>query len=142
MKYINKDDLITYIQEPLLDSCITGSTGVDETILNNIESPVIDLVISYIGGRYNSSLIFAETVIRNGILVQIISMIVVYRVVRRNAARKVPEDITDLYNNTVKQLEKIQSGSQYLENLPIITKADGTTPKLAYGNSTNKNYFI
>lgn len=142
MKYINKDDLITYIQERLLNECIMGANGVDETILTKIEAPVIDLVISYIGGKYKTSEIFGETVLRNGVLVQLISMIVVYRVVRRNAARKVPDDIIEFYKDAIKQLEKIQSGSQYLENLPLIQAADGTTASLVYGNNTKKDFFI
>jgi phage gp36-like protein len=143
MKYINTDDLETYIQKLLLNGSIPAADGtLDTTILDNIETRTIDLVISYIGGRYDTSKIFADTVIRNGVLVEIISMIVIYRCVKRNAARKVPDDFGSFYTDSIKMLEKIQSGSQYLENLPLITATDGTTASLVYGNNTNKDYFI
>lgn len=143
MKYINKDDLLTYIQEVLLNSSIYGSDGKpDDTILNDIEEPVIDLVKSYISGRYKVAEIFDGTPIRNGVLVQLISMIVVYRVIRRNAARKVPDDYITLYNDSIKALEKIQTGTMTLDNCPLITAADGTTSSLVYGNNTKDEFFI
>jgi len=143
MKYINRDDLTAYIQEMLLNSSIAGVDNIsDTTILDEIEARTIDLVISYIGGRYNTSLIFADTPIRNGVIVEIVSQIVIYRIVRRNAARKVPEDFVDIYKDALKQLEKIQSGSQFLENLPTITAADGTTASLVYGSNRNSDFFI
>lgn len=143
MKYINREDLTAYIQEMLLNSSIAGVDNIsDTTILDEIEARTIDLVISYIGGRYNTSLIFADTPIRNGVIVEIVSQIVIYRVVRRNAARKVPEDFVDIYKDALKQLEKIQSGSQFLENLPTITAADGTTASLVYGSNRNSDFFI
>ena len=95
MKYINKDDLISIIQERLMNESValaTETTLEDNTILDDIEIKAIDLVISYISGLYNYEQIFAEMPIRNGVLVQIISSIVVYRSVKRNAARKVPDD--------------------------------------------------
>lgn len=138
MKYINRDDLVNYIQERLLDECLP--TGTD--ILNSIEADTIDLVIAHIGARYDTTKIFSTPPLRNGVLVQVVSMITVYRVIRRNAARKVPEDYAKLYDDAVKLLEKIGSGSQHLDNIPAITAPDGSTGKLMYGNNTNTDYFI
>lgn len=138
MKYINKDDLITFIQQRLLDE----SLQLEDSILDQIEEQAIDLTVSYITGRYDTGKIFGNPPIRNGVLVQVLSMIVVYRAVRRNAARKVPEDYIDIYTDALKMLEKIQTGSQHLENIPAITAPDGSTGKLMYGNNTNKDYFI
>lgn len=138
MKYLNKDDLITFIQQRLLDE----SLQLEDSILDQIEEQAIDLTVSYIAGRYDADKIFGNPPIRNGVLVQVLSMIVVYRTVRRNAARKVPEDYTNIYNDATRLLEKIQSGSQHLENIPAITAPDGSTGKLMYGNNTNKDYFI
>lgn len=138
MKYLNKDDLITFIQRRLLDE----NLQLEDSILDQIEEQAIDLTVSYIAGRYDAGKIFGNPPIRNGVLVQVLSMIVVYRAVRRNAARKVPEDYTNIYNDATRLLEKIQSGSQHLENIPAITAPDGSTGKLMYGNNTNKDYFI
>ena len=115
----------------------------DNTILDNIEGKAIDFAISYISGKYDTEVIFNEaTPIRNGVLVQAIACIVVYRSVRRNAARKVPEDYIQLYSDAKKDLEKIQSGAMNLINCPKLTNEDGTSTSPVYGNNTNDNYFI
>lgn len=148
MKYINKDDLISVIQERLMTETVALSPEAplnDNTILNDIEEKAIDLVVSYISGKYDHTRIFpedTETPIRNGILVQIIASIVVYRSVRRNAARKVPEDYMQLYSDALKQLEKIQSGSMKLVNCPLLSNDDGSPVSPLYGNNTNDNFFI
>lgn len=148
MKYINKDDLISVIQERLMTETVALSPEAplnDNTILNDIEEKAIDLVVSYISGKYDHTRIFPEdpeTPIRNGILVQIIASIVVYRSVRRNAARKVPEDHMQLYSDALKQLEKIQSGSMKLVNCPLLSNDDGSPVSPVYGNNTNDNFFI
>ncbi len=145
MMYINKDDLIDIIQERLMTESVampTPTTIDENTILNSIEKKAIDLVVSYISGTYNHELIFAETPIRNGVLVQIIASIVVYRSVRRNAARKVPEDLIQLYSDAIKDLGRIQSGAMNLIDCPKSIKPDGTSTSPVYGNNTNDNFFI
>jgi len=145
MNYINKDDLISIIQERLMSESValaTESTLEDNTILDDVEEKVIDLVISYISGIYNHAEIFAATPIRNGVLVQIIASIVVYRSVKRNAARKVPDDYVELYKEAIKFLERIQSGAMALVNCPKLTTTEGTTASPVWGNNTNKDFFI
>lgn len=145
MKYINKEDLIAIIQERLMNDSVSlpVETNIEEnSIIENIEEKAIDLAVSYISGRYKYLEIFAQTPIRNGVLVQIIASIVVYRSVRRNAARKVPEDYLQLYTDAVKQLEKIQSGAINLVNCPLLTQEDGTSISPLWGNNTNDDFFI
>lgn len=144
MKYINKDDLIAIIQERLMTESVALATETnleDNTILDDVEEKVIDLVISYISGTYNHLLIFAETPIRNGVLVQIIASIVVYRAVKRNAGRKVPDDYVELYKEAIKFLERIQSGAMDLVNCPKLTTEEGTSISPVWGNNTNKDFF-
>lgn len=145
MRYINRDDIISVIQERLIIESIASDTNVDiewNGKLIDIESKTIDLAISYISGRYDCDKIFATPPIRNGVLVQIIASIVVYRSVRRNAARKVPEDYVLLYNDSIKQLERVQAGVIKLANCPLLVKEDGSSTSPLYGNNTNENYFI
>ncbi len=145
MNYINTDDLIAIIQERLINESVAmaGVTELSEnTILDDIETKTIDLVISYISGTYDYTQIFADPPIRNGVLVQIISAIVVYRSVRRNAARKVPDDLKDLYSEAIKSLEKIQSGIINLVGCPKASNEDGSPASPVYGNNTNKDFFI
>jgi phage gp36-like protein len=139
MIYITKDDLIEVIQERLLDD----SLQLDDSILDGLEEKAIAFAVSYISGRYKTDEIFTPPgVKRHPLLVQAISMIIIYRAVRRNAARKVPEDYTDIYREAVKILENIQKGSQALGGLPEVTGEGGTSATLMYGNSTKDEYFL
>lgn len=138
MKYVEKEDLIEVIQERQLDD----SVELDDTILDGIETKAISFATSYISGRYKTDEIFGTPVKRHPLLVQAIAMIVVYRAVRRNASRKVPEDYTDTYKEAKEILSNIQSGKQSLDGLPEITAEDGSTAKLMYGNTTKDEFFI
>ncbi len=139
MRYITREDLIEVIQGRLLDESVSE---LPDELLDGLESKAIDFAISYISGRYDTEKIFGEPVIRAGLLIQAIAMIVAYRAVRRNAARKVPDDFTDVYTEAVSILNNIQKGSQSLPDMPEITGDSGTSGSLMYGNTTNKDYYI
>jgi len=148
MRYITREDLIEVIQGRLLDESVSE---LPEELLDGLEGKAIDFAISYISGRYDTGKIFGISltsgelegvVMRNGLLVQAIAMIVVYRAVRRNAARKVPDDFTNIYTEAIRILSNIQTGSQSLEGMPEVTGDSGTTGSLMYGNTTNKDFFI
>lgn len=142
MKYIDETDLASVIQERFLDESTANIAG-DQTILNNIEAKAIEYVISYITGRYKTDLIFSKTIpLASGILKQIIAQIVVYRAVKRNASRKVPEDYVTLMSDATKQLERIQSGAMSLVGMPLQTDDLGNTTPVLFGNTTNKSNFI
>lgn len=142
MKYIDENDLASVIQERFLDESI-ANIAQNNDILNNIESKAIDYAISYISTRYNTDVIFSEeTPLRSPILCQIIAQIVVFRAVRRNPARKVPDDYVNMFNDATRQLERIQTGAMKLVGMPLITDDAGNTTPLMWGNSTNQNYYI
>lgn len=142
MKYIDETDLASVIQERFLDESTANVAGNDD-ILNDIESKAIDYVISYVSTRYNTDLIFDQTTpLRNGVLRQIIAQIVVFRSVRRNASRKVPDDYVTMFNEATKQLERIQSGAMALVGLPLLTDESGNATPLMWGNNRNDNFFI
>ncbi len=138
MRYITREDLIEVIQGRLLDESVSE---LPEELLDGLESKAIDFAISYISGRYDTGKIFGEPVMRSGLLVQAIAMIVVYRAVRRNAARKVPDDFPDMYTEAIRILSNIQTGSQSLPGMPEVTGDSGTTGSLMYGNTTNKDFY-
>jgi len=139
MRYITREDLIEVIQGRLLDESVSE---LPNELLNGIESKTIDFVISYISGRYDTDRIFGDTVMRSGLLVQVIAMIVVYRAVHRNAARKVPDNFPDMYSEAIQILSNIQIGSQLLPGMPEVTGDSGTTGSLMFGNTTNPDFFI
>jgi phage gp36-like protein len=139
MIYIEKEDLIEVIQERLLDD----SLQLNDTVLDGLEAKAIAFTVSYIAGRYKTDEIFTPPdVKRHPLLIQTIAMIIVYRAVRRNAARKVPEDYTDIYKEAVRILENIQKGAQALDGIPEVTGEGGTAATLMYGNTTKDEYFL
>jgi phage gp36-like protein len=139
MRYITREDLIEVIQGKLLEESVAELPG---ELLDRLEAKAIDFAVSYISGRYDTGKIFGDPVMRNGVLVQAIAMIVVYRTVRRNAARKVPDDFPGIYTEAIRILSNIQTGSQALRGLPEVTGDTGTTGSLMYGNTTDKDFFI
>ncbi|MDA3854573.1 MAG: DUF1320 family protein [Bacteroidales bacterium] len=146
MIYINKEDLIDVIYERLLLESVAASEASaleNSSIIISIEKKVIDFVNSYISGHYDKDKIFnTEAPIRNGVLTQIIASIVAYRCVRRNAARKVPEDLVQLYTDAKRDLERIQKGAMTLVGCPLVADETDETTHVIYGNTTNEDFFI
>lgn len=141
MIYLDKDDLITDAFERFIDE----SSQDNETVLDKAELRAIKFVKTLIGTRYDVDLIFNEDEpIINELLVQILSRIVIYRIVRRNAARKVPTDYKEDYDEAVKWLQEIAIGKLPLDGLPVPTDESGnpTNSNSMFGNNTNPNYYI
>ena len=140
MTYLQKEDLITDAFERFIDE----STKDDPTVLDNAEARAIEFVKTMIGTRYNVALIFAiDAPIINEMLVQIISRIVIYRVIKRNAARKVPTDYKEDYDEALEWLTSISVGKLTLDGLPIPTDEDGAAiSNSLWGNNSNPNFYI
>lgn len=158
MIYITKDDLITNSYERFIDE---SSKDVTSTLDKN-EARAIAIVKSYISGRYDVNSIFASLVlpdetgdpegldepeytpsIRHELLVEIIAKITLYKVFRRNAARKVPEDVKEDYEWAIKELAGVRNGSIPLIGLPPAVDESGQPiSKTIWGNNTQTDYYI
>lgn len=140
MKYITMEDLTTVVQNRLL----LESVEKDEELLDSIEDMAVSEAAAYIGGRYDVGKIFAEPPIRTGILVRVIACMVVTRAIRRNAARKVPDNIQELEDWAMSILIKIRDDIMPLPpDIPPVTDEEGNpeTP-LIYGHTRNDSWFI
>ena len=138
MKYITNTDLKNIIRDDMLTSSIQGQTE----MLNELEANAIGKVKAYLFGLYKVDLIFdGETVLRNPLLVEIIAKLVTYAAVRRNAARKVPADYSDLEDQAYSLLQRVADGKMTLIDLPIVTNEDGTE-KLMWGNSKKTENYV
>ena len=140
MKYITMEDLTTVVQNRLL----LESVEKDEELLDSIEDMAVSEAAAYIGGRYDAGKVFAEPPIRTGILVRVIACMVAARAIRRNAARKVPDNIQELEDWAMSILIKIRDGIMPLPSeIPPVTDEDGNpeTP-LIYGHTRNDSWFI
>lgn len=139
MRYITQEDTLAAIQEPMLQSSIEKQAD----ILSTLEDGCIDEVCSYIGARYNCNEIFSAVApIKNGMLQRIITCMVVYRAIRRNAARKVPEDYVEQYEWAYEMLAKIRDGIMSLIGLPEITSPETGKPLSFWGSNRKTEYFL
>jgi phage gp36-like protein len=141
MIYLEKEDLIADAFERFIDE----STKDDPTVLDKAEERAIEFVKTMIGTRYNVNLIFlVDEPIRNEMLVQILSRIVIYRVIKRNAARKVPTDTKEDYDEAIKWLTEISTGKTTLDGLPLPVDDNGdpVKSKSLWGNNSNSDFYI
>ena len=141
MKYLDLDYLYTHAFE----RAITESTADFEQTLDNLETETIALVKSYLSQYYNVAKIFDETdPVKNGVLSKVMTKIILYEAVRRNAYRKVPTDYAEDYKWAIETLEKLNNGKMNLTDLPPkeSTPDSPDTSSLMWGNLSNKNLYI
>lgn len=139
MIYLNNDDLTADSYQAFIDS----STGDAPAVIDAQEKRAVDLVKTYLSGRYDVDKIFTAPVVRNELLVDIVAKITLYRIFRRNAARKVSSDIKEDYDWAIKELGKINAGMTKLDNLPKPTDTSGNVISTSmFGNNTNPDFYI
>lgn len=141
MKYLELEYLYTHAFE----RAVTESTADFEETINNLEQETIDLVKSYLSQYYNVAKIFDESKpVKNGVLSKIMTKIILYEAVRRNAYRKVPTDYKEDYEWAIETLEKLNTGKMNLSDLPPkeATDENPDTGSLLYGNLSNENYYM
>ena len=138
MIYITQQDIIANIQENMLQSSIEKDSG----ILDTLEAQTIDEVKSYIGARYDTSKIFGNPPIINGMLVRIIVSLVTYRAIRRNAARKVPDDYTEMKDWAYEVLENIRDGIMPLPDVPQAVDPETGEKLSLFGSNRKPEYFL
>jgi hypothetical protein len=114
------------------------------TILERIEKKKIATIRTKLKGRFDIDAIFeAEGDERNFYILDILIKLVLYDFIRRNAARKMPKDYKDDFDNAMKSLEKIKAGKEVPDGLPSITDTDGNTvARVTSGNNRNDNFYI
>lgn len=141
MIYLTKEDLITSSFERFIDE----SSEDNDEVINGVELQNIELIKSYLGTRYNVAEIFSISApIRNTLLIRILIKLVMFDVIRRNAARKVPTDYKEEYDKALELLEKIATGRIKLDGLPGPVDENGNPVQsnTLWGNNTNKNFYI
>lgn len=113
-------------------------------ILQSIEAQNIALIKTKIGGRYNTNEIFNATDIdRHWLIIKILIKLVLYDFVRRNAARKVPEDYSKDWEWAMRMLEKIKGGTERPDGLPTATDSNGNSSiSPIWANNRNEDYYI
>ena len=138
MIYIKQEDIKANIQETMLQASIEKDSG----ILDTLEAQTIDEVKSYIGARYDTYKIFGNPPIINGMLVRIIVSLVTYRAIRRNAARKVPDDYTEMRDWAYGVLENIRDGIMPLPDIPQAVDPETGEKLSLFGSNRKPEYFL
>lgn len=141
MVYITKADLITYCQEKFIDESLQGN----ENILTELEVTQIDIIKSYLGTRYNVDNIFnPDSPVSNAVLKSIIARMVLYWLIKRNAARKVPTNFQEDFEAATKELIAISTGKTPISGLPGLTDNSGNpvNSNTLWGNNSNRDFYI
>jgi phage gp36-like protein len=135
MTYLTDEDLTA----ESFQRFITESAENDTALIDTAEKKAIAICKTFIGNRYDADAVFDEdTPVHDEFLASLIATITVYKLITRNAARKVSTDLKEDYQWALKQLEKIQNGSIILE-LPA--KETIASDSLS-GNNTNTDFYI
>ncbi len=140
MIYIDKDYLISFAQERFIDE----SSQDDPLILDQIEETQIAVIKSYLATRYNVESIFADgDPVENEVLKEILAKLVLYKLIRRNAARKVPNDYKEQYDEAMKTLKEVSIGIIKLGGVPpAVDETGAIISNSISGNLTNKDFYI
>lgn len=133
-------DFEPHIQSKLLTA---NSESPIATIMEPIEKQNIAFIRSKLSGRYDMDPVFIEAGDdRNQVILKILLRMCLYDFIRRNAARKVPDDYREDYNWAIKELEKLQGGYSYA-GLPGYVDGDGgAILKPIWANTTNDDNYI
>lgn len=138
MVYITDEEILSVIQDAMMKASIEKKPE----LLGLLESQVIDEVKSYIGGRFDVDKIFADPPVKNGMLARIITNLIVYRAVRRNATRKVPEDYEEMNSWAYGVLANIRDGKMPLPGVPETVDPETGKPLSFWGSNRKKEYFF
>lgn len=140
MIYLQNDDLNAYTQEILLNESVADY----EQAIDKLEEHRISEVKSMISKYYNVESIFT-TPIRHPHIIKILTKMVGYDIKKRNAMRKVPDDVKDDLIWAERELDKMHRGIIKFDDLPK-KPSDGTggttASKMLYGNLRNENFYI
>jgi len=135
MKFLTNTDLESQLFEEFIDD-----SAEDILILNNIESKMIAIVKSKLRMRFDIDAIFsADEADRDELIVTALVAMVNYKIIRRNAARKVPTDIVDEWKAANKWLNDVRDGIE-TPDLPVV--ADTPHKEVYWGNSRNEDLYL
>lgn len=132
--YLEKEDLETQLFEQYIDD----DNDEDTEALERIEVQSIATFKTKLRQRYDVDAIFSQIGIdRDQELVKHLSAMVAYYMIRRNAARKVPDDFKEEMKKASKWLDLVRDGIE-VPNLPKVEQRQ----ELRYGTSRNDDYLV
>jgi hypothetical protein len=140
MTYLTINDLRTYMFSVFITESENDFVGVaDELELN-----AIALVKSKLAIRYDVNAIFLQPEIaRHRLIVKILAILVLYDLVRRNSARKIPDDFRLDWEWAIKYLNDLRDGKEVSTDLPVLDASNqNNLSNVYYGNNSNENFYL
>lgn len=136
--FITENDLKTGVYASILTDSINDYAQAAE----EIEKNNIALIKSKIATRYDVAAVFAATGNdRNRNIVKVLTILVLYDLIRRNAMRKVPDDFREDWNWSMKWLDGVRDGKESPQDLPLInTEISDSLSSVPFGNNANQDY--
>lgn len=140
MKFLTIEDVKAYIFASLLFE----SENDNSEALIKIENNKIALIKSKLGNRYDTEAIFSATdEDRHPIIINVLVILVLYDLIRRNAARKVPADFKEDWEWAMKWLNDVRDGKEAPTDLPVLQEDDVHNQSIVpWGNNSNKDLYL
>lgn len=141
LQFITVDDLKAQSFEQYINESSADFTAARDT--HEIQG--ISLIKSKLAGRFDTDAIFDATGNdRHPLIVKVLSILVVYGVLTRNKARKIPEDVKETYKWANKWLNDVRDYIENPDDLPVIIDSEsGEEVKAAItGNNSNTDFYI
>jgi hypothetical protein len=140
MTFLTENDIKSYI----FFVFVTESENDHSGSLNTIELDNIALIKSKLGNRYDTSAIFsAAEGNRHRLIVKVLTILTLYDLIRKNAARKVPEDFFKDWEWAIKWLDAVRDGKEAPTDLPTLDSEDANNSSIVkWGNNSNKDLYL
>lgn len=114
-----------------------------EEVIEGIEIQNIALIRAKLSGRFDTLAIFnAAGADRDYLIINILTKLVLYDFVRRNAARKVPEDYVKGWEWAISELNKLSSGKLVPDDLPVFIQEQTESGGTFHGNNFNTDWTL
>ena len=135
LSFLTTNDLMTQVFETYLDDSVQE----DIDALDNIELQQIAFIKSKIRSRYDTAAVFSIADYEDKpIIKQVLTALVNYFVVKRNAARKIPTDFKDNYNWAIKWLNEVRDGIES----PDLPLKEVERKAVLWGISKNEDLYL
>ena len=135
LSFLTNNDLMTQLFETYLDDSVQE----DLIALDTIELQQIAFIKSKIRSRFDTAVVFSVADYEDKpIIKQVLTSLVNYFVVKRNAPRKIPTDFKDNYNWAIKWLNEVRDGKETPE-LPL---KEAVKKEVLWGNSKNEDLYL
>lgn len=134
LSFLTEDDLKTQLFETYIDDSVQE----DLHALDNIELQQIAFMKSKLRGRFDVAVMFSVADYEDKpIIKQVLTSLVNYFVVKRNAPRKIPSDFKDNYNWAIKWLDNVRDAIES----PELPAKEVERKTVQWGNNKNEDYY-